>query len=339
VNAAAHLRVVRTDASPAKQEDPALRPTSFNNYVGQTEVVETLHGAVRAAKRGGWQLDHVLLAGPPGTGKTSLAQILANELGVKLHATSAPAIEHKGALASLLTVLGEGDVLFIDEIHALDRKIAEVLYTALEDRVLDMPAGKRVIRVPLRRFTLVGATTHAGKLPAPLRDRFGLHCQLRGYDERELATIVARSACLLGVAIDDGGALVIARASRGTPRVANRLLRRVRDVAANAAADGALVVHGDRVDINGPLAIAALDALGLDALGLDSLDRRYLAVVSGRSIGIGVEAICAELGEDRSTIEEAVEPWLLKAGLIQRSSKGRLATEAGREYLAIVEVQ
>jgi Holliday junction DNA helicase RuvB len=335
---ASHLRVVRgSEVVPAKGEDPALRPTCFDDYIGQTEVISNLRQSVRAAKRGGWQLDHMLMAGPAGLGKTSLAAVIAAELGGKLRATSAPAIEHKGALASLLTTLEEGDILFIDEIHALERAVSECLYSAMEDRVIDLPAGKRVIRVPLPKFTLLGATTHAGKLPKPLLDRFGFVWQLRAYTLPEMATIVARSAGKLGVAVDQEGAVAIARAARGTPRIANRLLRRVRDVAANAAADGALVVNGleDMTcatgTINGPLALAALAQLGIDHLGLDSLDRRYLAVVADRPVGI--EAICAELGEDRSTIEEAVEPFLLATKLIKRGGKGRLATEAGRDHL------
>jgi Holliday junction DNA helicase RuvB len=333
----AALHIVRDSFGPSQSgphEDPALRPTSFDSYVGQTEVMTNLRGAVSAAKRGGWQLDHVLMTGPAGYGKTSCAQVIANELGGKLHVTSAPAIEHKGALASLLTALEEGDVLFIDEIHALDRKIAEVLYTALEDRVLDMPAGKRVIRVPLPKFTLIGATTHAGKLPKPLIDRFGIVCQLRAYSTIELATIITRSAHKLGVAIDDDGAAVIANASRGTPRIANRLLRRVRDAAVNAVGVGAIVsLRGTTVGaIDGALAVAALDQLGIDRAGLSPLDRRYLAIVAERPVGI--EAICAELGEDRSTIEDAVEPFLLAANMIKRGGKGRLATETGRQHLA-----
>ena len=327
-------------ARRATSEDTALRPKSFDDYIGQSEVIANLRGAVRAAKRGGWQLDHMLFAGPAGLGKTSLSGVIAAELGGKLHVTSAPAIEHKGALASLLTSLEEGDVLFIDEIHALDRKIAEVLYAAMEDRVLDMPAGKRVIRVPLPKFTLLGATTHAGKLPKPLLDRFGFVWQLRPYTLSEMTTILIRSAHKLGVAIDEDGAIAIARASRGTPRITNRLLRRVRDVAANAAHDGALVL-GSLEDltcasgtVNGPLAIAALAQLGIDRMGLDPLDRRYLALVAERPVGI--EAICAELGEDRSTIEDAVEPFLMQASLIKRGSKGRVATDAGREHLAEV---
>jgi len=338
----AQLRIVRDDhAHPARptetSEDPALRPVSFDDYIGQTEVIENLRGAVRAAKRDGRQLDHMLFAGPAGLGKTSLASIIAAELGAKFHVTSATAIEHKGALVSLLTMLEPGDVLFIDELHAFKREIAECLYTAMEDRVIDL-AGKRVIRVPLPKFTLLGATTHAGKLPKPLRERFGAVWQLRPYTLPEMTTIVARSAGKLGVAIDEGGAMTIARASRGTPRIGNRLLRRVRDVASNAAADGALVLGGledltcASGTVNGPLAVAALAQLGIDRLGLDALDRRYLAVVTERPVGL--EAICAELGEDKSTIEDAVEPFLMQTGLIKRGGKGRLATEAGREHLA-----
>lgn len=336
-----HLHLVRDDARPATSQtadDPALRPTSFDDYIGQAEVIANLRESVRAAKRGGWQLDHMLFAGPAGLGKTSLAGVIATELGGKLRATSAPAIEHKGALASLLTTLEDGDVLFIDEIHALDRAVAECLYSAMEDRVIDLPAGKRVIRVPLPKFTLLAATTHAGKLSKPLLDRFGFVWQLKPYTLLEMATIITRSAGKLGVAIDEEGALTIAAASRGVPRIANRLLRRLRDAATNAVADGALVVYGDRVGkngaINGPLAVAALARLGIDHKGLDSLDRRYLAVVAERPVGI--EAICAELAEDRSTIEDAVEPYLMQAGLIKRGGKGRMATEAGRTHLTEV---
>ena len=334
----AALHIVRDDARPASttSDDPALRPTSFDSYVGQPEVMTSLRGAVSAAKRGGWQLDHVLLTGPAGYGKTSCAQVIANELGGKLHVTSAPAIEHKGALASLLTALEEGDVLFIDEINALDRKIAETIYGALEDRVLHMPAGKKVIRVPLPKFTLVAATTHAGKLPKPLIDRFGIVCQLRAYSTSELATIITRSAAKIGVAIDEAGAATIAAASRGTPRITNRLLRRVRDAAVNAIGDSAIVSRGSRRVgmIDGPLAVAALGQLGIDHAGLSLLDRRYLAVVADRPIGI--EALCAELGEDRSTIEDAIEPFLMQAGFIKRGGKGRMATDAGRQHLAEV---
>jgi Holliday junction DNA helicase RuvB len=328
----AQLRIVRDDqpsASSRQAEDPALRPTSFDDYIGQTEVINNLRQSVRAAQRGNWQLDHMLFAGPAGLGKTSLAGVIAAELGGKLHVTSAPAIEHKGALATLLAGLAPGDVLFIDELHALDRTVAECLYTAMEDRVLDMVAGKKVVRIPLPAFTLLGATTHAGKLPKPLLDRFGFVWQLRPYTLPEMTTIVARSAQKLGVAIDEDGAVTVARAARGTPRLANRLLRRVRDFVLGADAAGGMLANAP---VGGPLAMAALGQLGLDQLGLDSLDRRYLALVAERPVGI--EAICAELGEDRSTIEDAVEPFLMQAGLIKRGSKGRLATETGRTHLA-----
>ena len=331
----AQLRIVRDDSStpaPRQAEEGALRPTSFDDYIGQSEIITNLSQSVRAAKRGGWQLDHMLFAGPAGVGKTSLAGVIAAELGGKLHVTSAPAIEHKGQLATLLATLGEGDVLFIDELHAFKREISEVLYLAMEDRVIDMPAGKRVIRIPLPKFTLLGATTHAGKLPKPLLDRFGFVWQLRLYTLDEMTTIVSRSAGKLGLPMDEDGAVAIARASRGTPRIANRLLRRVRDYTGGADVQGGLVPT--HLVIGEVIAQAALAQLGIDHRGLDPLDRRYLALVAERPVGI--EAICAELGEDKSTIEDAVEPWLMQAGLIKRGGKGRLATEAGREHLAEV---
>jgi len=329
-----NLQLVRDDyrQATATAEDPALRPTSFEDYVGQTEIVTNLRQSVRAAKRGGWQLDHMLFAGPAGVGKTSLAQVIANELGGKLVVTSAPAIEHKGQLATLLAQLSEGDILFIDELHAFRREICEVLYLALEDRVLDMPAGKRTIRISLPKFTLLGATTHAGKLPKPLLDRFGFVWQLKPYTLPEMTTIVARSAHKLGVAIDETGAVTVAQASRGTPRIANRLLRRVRDFVTGADVQGGL--QPANLVVGEVLAQAALAQLGIDQLGLNALDRRYLEVVAERPVGL--EAICAELGEDKSTIEDAIEPFLMQAGLIKRGGKGRLATEAGRAHLAEV---
>jgi Holliday junction DNA helicase RuvB len=331
-----HLQIVRDDSprpSTRAAEEGALRPVSFDDYIGQSEIITNLRQSVRAAKRGGWQLDHMLFAGPAGVGKTSLAGVIATELGGKLHVTSAPAIEHKGQLATLLASLGERDTLFIDEIHAFKREVAEMLYLAMEDRVIDMPAGKRVIRIPLPKFTLLGATTHAGKLPKPLLDRFGFVWQLRLYTLDEMTTIVSRSASKLGMPMDEAGAVAIARASRGTPRIANRLLRRVRDYTGGADVQGGLVPAN--LVIGEGIAQAALSQLGIDHRGLDSLDRRYLALVADRPV-VGIQAICAELGEDRSTIEDAVEPWLLSAGLIKRGGKGRMATESGREHLAEV---
>jgi Holliday junction DNA helicase RuvB len=323
------LRIVRDEVSPVRPavSDAALRPTSFDEYVGQTEVIASLRNSVRAARRGGWQLDHYLFAGPAGLGKTSLAAVVASELRTRLHATSAPAIEHKGALATLLTSLANGDVLFVDEIHALDRSVAECLYSAMEDRVIDLSAGKRVVRVSLPSFTFLGATTHPGRLPKPLLDRFGFVWQLRAYTLPETQTIVTRAAGKLGVAIDDAGALVIARASRGTPRIANRLLRRVRDTAVNAMAGDACVHGGFSATIDGPVATLALDQLGIDSLGLGQLDRRYLAFVSDRPIGL--EAICAALGEDRSMLEAIIEPYLVQLGFLVRTARGRVVTAAG----------
>lgn len=309
-------------------EDPALRPTSFDDFIGQTEVIANLRQSVRAAKRGGWQLDHVLFTGPAGLGKTSLAGVITAELGGKLHMTSAPTIEHKGALASLLTTLEDGDVLFIDEIHALNRPLAETIYSALEDRMIDLPAGKKVIRVPLPKFTLLGATTHAGMLPKPLLDRFGLVCQLRFYDVADLATIVLGSADRLGVAIDEEAAAEIARRSRGTPRLANRLLRRVRDFVLGTDASSGLMARR----IGGSLAAVALEKLGVDDRGLGALDRAYLAAASRGPIGI--EAITSALSEQRATIEDAVEPFLVQLGFVARTRAGRVATEAGMQHLS-----
>lgn len=315
--------------SAATMEDPALRPTGFDDYVGQREVVASLKTSVRAARRGGWQLDHMLFTGPKGLGKTSLAQVVANELGGRLRVTSAPAITHKGELASMLVTLQEGDVLFIDEIHRLKITLQEVLLTALEDRVLDMAAGGKVIRLPLPKFTLLGATTHAGLLAGPLRDRFGFVWQLRFYDVADLQTIVLASARKLGLAMDADGAAEIARRSRGTPRLANRLLRRVRDFVTGTETGGLMPRN---LVVGGPLATAALDQLGIDSLGLDALDLAYLRAASAGAVG--VEAIASALSEQRQTIEEAIEPFLVQIGFVARTKRGRATTEAGKQHLA-----
>jgi Holliday junction DNA helicase RuvB len=306
----------------------------FADYIGQQAVSESLKTSVRAASRGGWQLDHTLFTGPKGLGKTSLCQVVATELGAKLRTTSAPAITHKGQLATLLASLQMGDVLFIDEIHRLAIPLQETLYTAMEDRVLDMAAGTKVIRLALPEFTLLGATTHAGLLSAPLRDRFGACYQLQFYSVSDLTTIVLRSAAKLGLAIDVDGAAEIARRSRGTPRLANRLLRRVRDFVTGTDAPGGLLPK--RLVVGGPLATIALDRLSIDSLGLEMLDRAYLTFVGQSMAAVGVETIATALSEQRQTIEEAVEPFLVQLGFVARTRKGRIITEAGRQHLQTV---
>ena len=307
----------------------ALRPQRFAEYVGQREVVDNLRVAVAAARRGGWVLDHFLFAGPPGLGKTTLAHVIANEIGVRLHVTSGPAIDHKGVLASLLTSLGEGDVLFIDEIHRLGPVVEENLYPAMEDFRFDLFIGDgphaRAVSMPLPRFTLLGATTRMGLLSSPLLDRFGFHWQLGYYEHAELTSIVARSAGIMELDIAPDGAVEIARRSRGTPRIANRLLRRVRDFAQ---------VEG-RGAIDQEIAAFALERLRVDQQGLDALDRAYLAVIVDRFDGgpVGIEAIAASLSEERGTLEDVVEPFLLQAGFLARTSRGRVATRTAYDHL------
>lgn len=325
-----------SEVSPREQTNEsnylnALRPTSFDEYVGQKEIIANLKVSVAAAKKGGWVLDHFLFAGPPGLGKTTLAHVIANEMNAKVHITSGPAIDHKGVLASMLTDLQEGDVLFIDEIHRLSAVVEEIIYPAMEDFRFDFFVGEgphaKAINMALPRFTLLGATTRMGSLSSPMLDRFGFHWQLRYYDEDELTIIVERSAGILNLGIDLPGAREIARRSRGTPRIANRLLRRVRDFAA---------VEGDG-NINRDIADSALERLMVDQCGLDRLDRNYLNVIIERFDGgpVGVEAIAASLSEERGTLEEVVEPFLLQAGFITRSPRGRIATPMAYEHLGI----
>ena len=310
----------------------ALRPQNFDDYIGQRDLIENLKISVRAAKQNGWPLDHFLFAGPPGLGKTTLAHVIANELGVNLHVTSGPAIDHKGMLASLLTSLGEGDALFIDEIHRLTPIVEENLYPAMEDFKFDLFIGDgphaKAVTMQLPRFTLLGATTRMGLLSAPLLDRFGFHWQLRYYELADMKSIVLRSAGLIKISIDDAGATEIAMRSRGTPRIANRLLRRVRDFAS---------VEGDGT-INGKIAASSLDRLAVDHAGLDSLDRGYLSVVCERFDGgpVGIEAIAASLSEERGTLEDVVEPFLLQTGFISRTPRGRVATAAAYIHLGLV---
>jgi Holliday junction DNA helicase RuvB len=309
----------------------ALRPRTFDEYIGQKDLIENLRISVRAAREHGWALDHFLFAGPPGLGKTTLAHVIANELGVNLHVTSGPAIDHKGMLASLLTSLGERDALFIDEIHRLAPIVEENLYPAMEDFKFDLFIGDgphaKAVTMKLPRFTLLGATTRMGLLSAPLLDRFGFHWQLRYYEPADMTAIVRRSARLIEVPIDAAGAEEIARRARGTPRIANRLLRRVRDFAA---------VEGDG-SIDGAIAASSLDRLAVDHAGLDALDRAYLSVICERFDGgpVGIEAIAASLSEERGTLEEVVEPFLLQVGFIARTPRGRVATAAGYQHMGL----
>jgi Holliday junction DNA helicase RuvB len=311
----------------------ALRPQSFAEYVGQKEVVDNLKISVQAAKNKGRALDHFLFAGPPGLGKTTLAYVIANELGVKLHVTGGPAIDHKGMLAALLTSLGERDALFIDEIHRLNPVVEENLYPAMEDFRFDLFIGDgphaKSVAMKLPRFTLLGATTRMGLLSSPLLDRFGFHWQLGYYELDDMISIVNRSAGLLGVPVDDAGAHEIARRSRGTPRIANRLLRRVRDFA-EVKGDGSITCD---------IARFALERLAVDHAGLDVLDRAYLTVIAERFDGgpVGIDAIAASLSEERGTLEDVVEPFLLQAGFITRTPRGRCATSEALVHLGLAK--
>ena len=308
-----------------------LRPRYFKEYIGQEAAKENLNIFIQAAKQRKEALDHVLLYGPPGLGKTTLAGIIANEMGVNFRITSGPAIEKAGDLAALLTNLDDNDLLFIDEIHRLSRSVEEFLYSAMEDYALDIIIGKgpsaRSVRIDLPHFTLVGATTRAGSLAAPLRDRFGVLARLEYYKQEELEFIVTRAAEILNIGIEPSGAAEIARRSRGTPRIANRLLKRVRDFAQ---------VVGDGV-INKEIADQALSRLDIDPMGLDRIDRRVLHCIIEKFNGgpVGIDTIAAAVSEERETIEDVYEPYLMQLGFLSRTTRGRVATKAAYDHLGI----
>lgn len=306
-----------------------LRPKSMEGYVGQEKVKTNLSVFMQAAKLRGEPLDHVLLYGPPGLGKTTLAHIIAGEMGVQIKVTSGPSIEKSGDLAAILTNLNEGDVLFIDEIHRLNHNVEEILYPAMEDYSLDFIIGKgpsaRSVQIPLKRFTLIGATTKAGMISSPLRDRFGVICRLEMYSVGELAEIVRRSAATLGAEIDEDAATEVAKRSRGTPRIVNRLLKRVRDFSA--------VMGHESITIED--ASHALDRLEIDELGLDNIDNRLLTSLIDKFKGgpVGLETLAATINEDSNTIEDVYEPYLLQLGFVARTPRGRVATQRACEHL------
>lgn len=309
----------------------SLRPKSFEEYIGQDKAKNQLEIFIKAARMRGEQLDHVLLYGPPGLGKTTLSCIIANEMGANIKITSGPAIERAGDLAAILTNLMDHDVLFIDEIHRLNRTVEEILYPAMEDGCLDIIIGKgpsaRSIRIDLPKFTLVGATTRSGMLSSPLRDRFGVILNLEIYNDEDLSKIINRSAGIMGVNIDDVSTLELARRSRGTPRIANRLLKRVRDYAQ--------VIGNGEININ--IADEALEMFQVDKEGLDTVDKRLMLTIMKKFAGgpVGIETIAAAIGEDRETIEEVYEPYLIQKGFLHRTPRGRMASDTAYRHFKI----
>lgn len=326
-------RIISNEYSSSQdaEVENSLRPKTLSEYVGQEKAKSNLKIYIESAKIRGEALDHVLLYGPPGLGKTTLSTIIANEMGVNIRTTSGPAIEKQGDLAAILTNLSDGDILFIDEIHRLSRAVEEILYPAMEDYSLDIIIGKgpsaRSIRLPIPKFTLIGATTRAGQLTTPLRDRFGVLLKLELYSTEELAAIVKRSAEILEIAITDNGAKSIASRSRGTPRIANRLLKRIRDFA---------LVKGDGT-ITSEIAIFALNALEIDELGLDNIDRRMLEAIIKYYQGgpVGLDTLAATIGEEAITIEDVYEPYLMQIGFLARTPRGRCVTRLAYDHLKI----
>jgi len=317
--------------SDEEQIEQTIRPKRFEEYVGQTSVTDNLKVYIQASKMRGESLDHVLFYGPPGLGKTTLAGIIAEEMGVDIRISSGPAITRAADLAAILSNLNKGDVLFIDEIHRLNRSVEEVLYSAMEDFALDIVTGKgpaaHSLRIPLPKFTLIGATTRAGSLSAPLRDRFGVLAKFELYNEQELSKILNRTAKILDVKLDADAAALIASRSRGTPRVANRLLKRIRDFAQ---------VQG-LSEINTAIVNTSLKALAIDELGLEELDRKILDLIITKFNGgpVGIDTIAASIGEERVTIEDAYEPYLMQLGLLARTPKGRVVTDAAYRHMGI----